>query len=327
MINPRVPVLSMLALATLMFVANDAIAQKKPAKHSAGATPAKSVVLKQGEVGRWPGLAAKRCALDGRAYPAVDSVCSFPIDIEAKPGPHRIAVWDQDGKLHKAIAIVETVDWPSLKVTLPNDTYIKVSAENEKRAAKERAQVLKLFEGKPTDPQFSLPLGAPATPLKHNEDDFGSIRTFNDVLESQHTGRDYPIPDGTPVKAVADGKVVMAEEHFMTGKTVFINHGDGMVSMNFHLSDIEVKPGDEVTRGQEIGKVGATGRASGPHLHLGIRWMGARIDPQPLLDSPLTLHEVGDTPAQAEQKEEKQAEPKEPAKVKPKTKLPRSDEG
>ena len=129
------------------------------------------------------------------------------------------------------------------------------------------------------------------------------------------------------LSAPARGTVSLTGDHFFAGKSVYVDHGGGLVSMNFHLTDIEVKPGDEVTRGQEIGKVGATGRASGPHLHLGIRWMGARIDPQPLLDSPLTLHEVGDTPAQAEQKEEKQAEPKEPAKVKPKTKAPRSDEG
>jgi murein DD-endopeptidase MepM/ murein hydrolase activator NlpD len=315
----RTLLLSMLAIG-----ATAASAKGKPAHTRATAAPAKSVMLKQGEVGRWPGLAARRCALDGKAYPAVDSVCYFPIDIEAKAGRHPIAVWDQDGRQHKGTAIVEVVDWPTLQVTLPNDTYINVSPDNERRATKERAAVLKLFRGTPADARFSLPLGAPATPLPRNEDDFGSLRTFNAEVESQHTGRDYPVAEGSAVKAVADGTVVLAEEHFMTGKSVFIDHGDGMVSMNFHLSDIEVEPGDEVKRGQEIGKVGATGRTSGPHLHLGIRWIGARIDPQPLLDSPLTLHEVGDTPVESEHKEVRTAEPKEPVKAKPRR---RSDEG
>jgi murein DD-endopeptidase MepM/ murein hydrolase activator NlpD len=85
-----------------------------------------------------------------------------------------------------------------------------------------------------------------------------------------------------------------------------------MVSASFHMSSLSVQPGDEVKRGQTIGKVGATGRTSGTHLHLGIRWLAARVDPQPLLDSPLRLHEVGEKPAVAERKEEKaKAEPKE----------------
>lgn len=306
----------------LAVLATDASAKTKPAKHAAAATPSKSVALKPGEVGRWPGLAAKSCGMDGKVYPSVDSVCYFPMDIEAKIGRHPITVRDQDGKQHKGVAIVSKVEWPTLKVTLPNDTYIKVSPDNQKREQHERTALLKFFAAKPGDPEFSLPLGAPATPLTRNEDDFGSIRTFNDTLQSQHTGRDYPIPEGTPVKAIADGTVLAAEEYFLTGKSVFIDHGDGMISETFHLSALDVKPGDKVKRGQEVGKVGGTGRASGPHLHLGIRWMGARIDPQPLLDSPLTLHEVGDTPTEAEHKEERAAEPKEPAKVKT-----NSDEG
>jgi hypothetical protein len=317
----------MMIVRTLLFSmiaigCGEALAKAKPAKNAVAPVPSKSVTLKQGEVGRWPGLAAKRCAIDGKAYPAVDAVCYFPVDIEAKAGRHPIVVWDQDGKQHKGVAIVESVAWPTVKIELPNDTYIKVSPENEKRAAKERAEVLKLFRGKAEEPHFSLPLGAPASPLNRNEDDFGSVRTFNELVKSQHTGRDYPVADGAPVKAVADGKVVLAEEHFLTGKSVYIDLGDGMVSMNFHLSAIGVKAGDEVKRGQEIGKVGATGRASGPHLHLGVRWTGARIDPQPLLDSPLTLHEVGDKPAEAERKEERAAEPKESTQS-----IRRDDEG
>lgn len=310
-----------LLLSATALIAFGAHAKTRSAE-PAHATATKSVALKPGEVGRWPGVAAKSCGMDGKVWPAVDSVCYFPVDIEAKRGRHRISVRDQDGKQHRAVAIVSEVEWPTLKITLPNDTYIKVSPENAKRAKRERAAVLKFFDEKPGDPMFSLPLGAPASPLPRNEDDFGSIRTFNDTLESQHTGRDYPIAEGTPVKAVADGTVLAAEEYFLTGKSVFVDHGDGMISEFFHLSELDVKPGDKVTRGQVVGKVGATGRASGPHLHLGIRWMGARIDPQPLLDSPLVLHDVGDTPAETEHKEDRAAEPKEPAKVKP-----TSDEG
>lgn len=275
------------------------------------ATSEKTVLLKQGEIGRWPDLAAKECAIDAKRYPAVDAVCYYPVDIRAKVGRHAITLWDQDGKQHKGWARVEAVDWPEVKLTLPNDTYINVSPDNQRRATKERAAVLALLKVKVTPARFSLPLGAPATPLPNYEDDFGSKRVFNDKVHSQHTGRDYPVPEGSPVKAIADGTVVLAEEYFLTGKTVFVDHGDGLVSEIFHLSELAVKPGDEVKRGDVLGKVGGTGRATGPHLHLGLRWVGQRVDPQPLLDNPLQLHDVGDSPIEVERKENATAEPKE----------------
>jgi murein DD-endopeptidase MepM/ murein hydrolase activator NlpD len=271
-----------------------------------------SVTLNQGEVARWPGIAAKSCVLMAKKYPAVDSVCYYPFDVEAKPGRYAIAVIDQDGKQHHAVAIVEKVERPKVDINLPDDAYINVSPENQQRALHEREAVLKLFAVKIDAPRFSLPLGAPSKPLPKNEDDFGSLRTFNGKVQSQHTGRDYPVNEGSPIKAVADGTVVLADEHFLTGNSVYIDHGDGMVSASFHMSALAVKTGDQVKRGDVIGKVGATGRASGAHLHLGIRWLAARVDPQPLLDSPLQLHDVGDKPAEAERKEEKaKAEPKE----------------
>jgi Peptidase family M23 len=299
------------ALFIALMLATDMVAAKQPAPKPTP-TSKSSVTLNQGEVARWPGIAAKSCLLTGKKYPAVDSVCYYPFDVEAKPGRYSIAVVDQDGKQHNAVAIVEKLERPKVDINLPSDTYINVSPENQKRALHEREAVLKLFAAKLGAPRFSLPLGAPASPLPKNEDDFGSQRTFNGKVESQHTGRDYPVTEGSPIKAIADGTVVIADEHFLTGKSVYIDHGDGMVSASFHMSAIAVKQGDEVKRGDVIGKVGATGRATGAHLHLGIRWLAARVDPQPLLDSPLQLHEVGDKPAEVERKDEKaRAEPKE----------------
>ena len=283
-----------------------------PPKPAAVAAKPLSVTIRQGEVARWPGIAAKSCLLGGKKYASVDSVCYFPFDIEAKLGRYPIGVIDQDGKRHLATAIVEKTDWPKVDITLPDDTYINVTPENQKRSVKEREAVLKLFAFKDEPPQFSLPLAPPASPLPKNEDDFGSDRTFNGKLRSQHTGRDYPVNEGTPIKAIANGTVVLVGNHFLTGNSVYIDHGDGMVSANFHMSEIDVKEGDVVKRGTVIGKAGGTGRVTGVHLHLGIRWLAARVDPQPLLDSPLQLHDVGEKPATTERREEKaKAEPKE----------------
>jgi murein DD-endopeptidase MepM/ murein hydrolase activator NlpD len=85
------------------------------------------------------------------------------------------------------------------------------------------------------------------------------------------------------VVATADGVVVLAEDHFFGGKSVFLDHGDGLISMYMHLSEIAVAREAVVVRGQVIGRVGATGRVSGPHLHFGFRWRGASIDPEVLL--------------------------------------------
>ncbi len=276
------------------------------------APPQQTVSLNQGEVARWPGIAAKSCVLGQKQYPAVDSVCYYPFDVDARPGRYAIAVIDQNGKRHGGVAIVDKFDRPKVDITLPDDTYIHVSKENAKRALQERQAVLKLFSAKTTPPRFSLPFAAPASPLPKNENDFGSDRTFNGTLKSEHTGRDYPVNEGSPIKAIADGTVLLAENQFVTGNSVYIDHGDGMISASFHMSAITVKAGDQVKRGQTIGKVGSTGRASGAHLHLGIRWLAARVDPQPLMESPLQLHNVGDPPAAVERKDEKaKEEPKE----------------
>ena len=281
-------------------------------QHVSKVAPALSVTLTQGEVARWPDIAARSCVLGSKRYAAVNSVCYYPFDVEARPGNYAIAVIDQDGKRHNATAIVVKAERPHVDITLPDDTYINVSAQNQKRALHEREAVLKLLAGTNSAPRFSLPLGAPATPLPKNENDFGSDRLFNGKVESRHTGRDYPVNEGSPVKAVADGTVVLADEHFLTGNSVYIDHGGGMVSASFHMSSLAVRTGDEVKRGQTIGKVGSTGRASGAHLHLGIRWLSARVDAQPLLESPLQLHNVGEKPAVTERKEQKvNAEPKE----------------
>ena len=303
---------------TLLFCAFALVIAAASAKSPSGKTPSAprlGVTLGQGEVARWPGIAARLCILGSKKYPPVDSVCYYPFDVETKPGRYAIAAIDRDGRKHIAAAFVEKIERPRVDITLPDDTYVNPSMQNAQRELRERKQVLRLFTAKIVMPQFSLPLGAPATPLPKNENDFGSMRRFNGRLESEHTGRDYPVTEGSSVKAIADGIVVLADEHFLTGNSVYIDHGDGLFSESFHLSTLAVRAGDVVKRGNVIGKVGATGRASGVHLHLGLRWLGARVDPQPLLGSPLQLHDVGETPQETERKLEKaQAEPLESTK-------------
>ena len=113
---------------------------------------------------------------------------------------------------------------------------------------------------------------------------FGTGSIINNQPRSPHTGVDLKGEEGTPIKAVNDGKVILICDHFFTGKSIFLDHGTDIISMYFHLHEIDVKEGDMVRKGQIIGLVGSTGRVTGPHLHWGMRINGARINPLSLID-------------------------------------------
>ena len=108
---------------------------------------------------------------------------------------------------------------------------------------------------------------------------FGEWRTFNDGHRSQHLGMDTYAKEGTRVNAINAGTVTLVRDTFLAGKIVVVAHGAGIASAYFHLSDASVAEGDVVKRGQRIGKVGQTGRATGPHLHLAVRAVGGFVNP------------------------------------------------
>ena len=124
---------------------------------------------------------------------------------------------------------------------------------------------------------FVAPVPAQST------DSFGKRRIYNGKLASIHKGTDFRASPGTPVHAGNAGIVILAQPLYYEGNCVMIDHGFGLISISMHLSRIDVKPGQEVTRGQLIGLSGATGRVTGPHLHWAIRWQGAMLDPMKLL--------------------------------------------
>lgn len=110
---------------------------------------------------------------------------------------------------------------------------------------------------------------------------FGSYRVINGIAQRPHSGLDMAAPEGTPVKATADGVVILAENDlFYTGGTVLIEHGNGIQSGYSHLSRVDVKVGDEIKQGDILGLVGMTGRATGPHLHFTLAWENIRIAPE-----------------------------------------------
>jgi hypothetical protein len=244
-----------------------------------------------GTLVRWAAPGAKRCSMKRRSWAALEGTCYYPVDLLEKPALITIALW---GSGHKEFAriSVEPYDYGTEEIDLPDIPQANPSPEDLKRDSRDQALLSKVWKRKEGPAEFTLPLGAPARPLPAGKS-FGVKRVFNGKPASQpHTGSDYATPVGTPVLAVADGTVVVAEDLFFEGNAVFIDHGDGLVSMCFHLSEIKVQAGQEVKKGQTLGRVGSTGRATGPHLFFGVRWHDARINPQFLLEDPRKIPAV-----------------------------------
>jgi murein DD-endopeptidase MepM/ murein hydrolase activator NlpD len=118
-------------------------------------------------------------------------------------------------------------------------------------------------------------------------DVFGSERIFNGKTSSPHQGLDFRVPTGTPVAAMNNGTVLLARPLYYEGNFIVLDHGQGLLTLYLHLSEFKVKEGDVVKRGQEIGLSGGTGRATGPHLHVAVRWQGTYLDPARLIQLPL----------------------------------------
>jgi murein DD-endopeptidase MepM/ murein hydrolase activator NlpD len=118
-------------------------------------------------------------------------------------------------------------------------------------------------------------------------DVFGTERIFNNEVQSHHLGLDFAVPTGTPVDAINRGVVLLARPLYFEGNCIVLDHGQGLLSLYLHLSEFRVNEGEEVRTGQVIGLSGGTGRATGPHLHLAIRWEGVYLNPQPLFKLPL----------------------------------------
>ena len=114
-------------------------------------------------------------------------------------------------------------------------------------------------------------------------DVFGTRRTFNGKVQSMHQGLDYAVPQGTRISAANSGTVLLASPLYFEGNCVVIDHGQGLLTLYLHMSEIKVKAGEQVASGQEIGLSGGTGRATGPHLHMAVRWEGVYLNPATLL--------------------------------------------
>lgn len=203
------------------------------------------------------------------------------VPLATKPGSHSIDVYSASGKRTVSFDIADK-QYRTQKLTIKNQRQVDPDPDDLKRISGEQERSNAALSKFTTTDTPSLTLLSPVEGVR--SDSYGSRRIFNGQPRNPHSGMDIAAPTGTPIRAPAAGKVVEAGDFFFNGNTLYIDHGDGLVTMYCHLSSIAVKVGDEVTPGQVIGKVGATGRVTGPHLHWGVALNRAMVDPALFLD-------------------------------------------
>ena len=206
------------------------------------------------------------------------------LDLDVSTGPATLLVVLRDPS-GRAVRKTETLSvepgaFPVQELTVAQK-YVTPPKSDGERAEGEAAKLHRLFtrgdEKRLFEGRFDSPIpGAPAAR-------FGERRIFNGQPRAPHSGMDLKAKKGTPVHAPAAGRVVLADALYFQGKTVVLDHGLGLTTLYAHLSRIMVQPGDLVKKGQVLGKVGATGRVTGPHLHWALKWKTARVDPFSLL--------------------------------------------
>lgn len=181
---------------------------------------------------------------------------------------------------------VALAKYPKIKVQLAVEKKFTEPNPEQQAQIAESVKIKQDYLGRVTPDRewrgnFAAPVDAPTS------DVYGSQRIFNGVAQREHQGLDYRVPAGTPVAAMNEGTVLLARFLYYEGNCVVIDHGQGLLTLYFHLSELKVKEADFVKRGQEIGLSGGTGRATGPHLHVAVRWQAIYLDPARLLEMTL----------------------------------------
>jgi murein DD-endopeptidase MepM/ murein hydrolase activator NlpD len=213
------------------------------------------------------------------------------VTFETAPGKYPLELAAERATSEAPLTLTRTftvarAQYPQIKVELKVEKKFTEPSPEQQAQIAEGVKIKQDYLGRVTptrewDGKFTAPADAAIS------DVFGSQRIFNGVAQRPHFGLDFRVPTGTPVAAMNQGTVLLARFLYFEGNCVVIDHGQGLLTLYFHLSEFKVKEGDPVTRGQEIGLSGGTGRATGPHLHVAVRWQGTYLDPARLLQLPL----------------------------------------
>ena len=208
------------------------------------------------------------------------------IPLSAKPGTDYFELRHANGRKQKLSFAISDKAYQEQHLTITNKRKVNPNTEDLKRIQKEREiknRARKHWSNDLVKTEFIIPVEGRISSV------FGLRRFFNEQPRAPHSGLDIAAPEGTPIKAVESGTVIETGDFFFSGNMVYIDHGQGLISLYAHMHRIDVKPGDMIEKGQVIGAVGQTGRVTGAHLHLAIIANEVMIDPTLLLPE---LHSV-----------------------------------
>ena len=202
------------------------------------------------------------------------AVVGLPLSM--KPGMKKLDFKINDNNKTRIFRVIAK-KYPEQHITLKDNSKVELAPADEARAIREIATIKQLKvnwrDTENTDLDFIIPAEG------RMSGNFGLRRFFNGQARSPHAGLDVAVARDTPVHASASGKVLAVDDYFFNGKTIFIDHGNGLITMYCHLDQSNVQTGDSINKGQKIGLSGQSGRATGPHLHWSVILNGAMVDP------------------------------------------------
>ena len=266
----------------LLLLAATAACARQPAAEAQPAGPAARGVtigpdgLSQGGLAQGRAVPGSRVTLDGKPV-KVSPDGRFIIGFARDAAPTaRLVVNGETRELQ-----VAQREWDIQRLNGLPPAMVSPNAQQLARIQAEQKRINAARASDAEMPYFAEPFAWPARARISGV--YGSQRILNGEPRAPHLGLDIASPTGTPCTAMGGGRVALAENLYFTGNTIILQHGHGLTSLYAHLSEMDVAEGTMVRQGQRIGATGATGRVTGPHLHLGVSWFSTALDPRPLL--------------------------------------------
>jgi len=268
----QLPVIGLI-LGVLLLGSGPLIASEPAASPSPTAVP--------GGIYRWPlpeGAADPRFNTRPVLTRGAEALVGLPLSQPLGPAEITYRLGDQT---RSHVFEVSDKAYSEQHITLKNREMVNPNPEQlariRRESSRQRALYLAFSDRTPPQNGFLRPLEGPVSSL------FGHRRFFNGEPRNPHSGLDIAAPTGAEIRAPADAEVTLVDHLYYNGKTIFLDHGQGLITMYCHLSEPLVNEGETVQQGQVIGLVGATGRVTGPHLHWSVSLNGYRVDPQSMM--------------------------------------------